>query len=359
MKKFSDSGLNGISHLALSELHTCQSYYQRLFFASIELSELSQTLPMRSWAAGFNYQAKIHLRKFWLAQNTENFDGQETIETLSLADAKENTRQLFKTIEGLITLDVMPQEKFPEVMALTLNFFFLHARRLHLILKDNTNLEIDLPRVSLMDTISTEEGIPAYRVDIESIFNLGEDSEAPIRSLETQRGKKYDSLIEKGHAYVSQKEYDLARETFLRALNFSETAEAYNLIGWCYSLEGQLEKAKKFCLKAIKTDPAYGAPYNDLGSYLLSQGEVRESLKWFELAKNSRNYQNREYPYINSGRAHMMLRDYKKALKEFGMALTLAPFNEELHTTVQRLKETISKSELYALEEDDQGPSLF
>lgn len=355
MKKFSESGLNGITHLALSELHTCHSYFQRLFFSVLEMSELAQTIPMRSWAAGFNYQAKIHLRKFWLGQDPEDMDGQEAIETLSLSEAKDNTRLFFKTLEGIIALEITPQEKFPEAMALTLNFLFLHARRLHLLVKENTNLEIDLPRVSLMDTISTEDGIPAYRVDSAAIFDLGSDGEAPIRSLETQRGKKYDSLIEKGHQYVMEKDFDMARESFLRALNFSETAEAYNLIGWCYSLEGQLERAKKFCLKAIKTDPAYGAPYNDLGSYLLTQGEIKESLKWFDLAKNSRNYQNREYPYINSGRAHMMLRDYKAALKEFGMALTLAPFNEELHTTVQRLKETISKSELYAIEEEDKA----
>ncbi|MCR9205537.1 MAG: hypothetical protein NXH75_13220, partial [Halobacteriovoraceae bacterium] len=167
MKKFSESGLTGISHLALSELHTCHSYFQRLFFSALELSELSQTIPMRSWAAGFNFQAKIHLRKFWLGQNAESMDGQEAIETLSLSEAKDNTRLLFKTLEGLISLDVTPAEKFPESMALTLNFLFLHARRLHLLIKENTNLEIDLPRVSLMDTISTKEGVPAYRVDSE------------------------------------------------------------------------------------------------------------------------------------------------------------------------------------------------
>ena len=367
MTKFLDTSASGIAHLSLSELHICQSYFQRLFYSALELSDVAQTIPMRSWAVGFNYQSQIHLKKFWLSQDPESIEGSETIQTLSVLEVRDNTKILFKTLEGVILLGLLPPEKFPEVMALTLNFLFLHARRLHLILKENTNLEIDLPRVSLMDTLSTQEGIPAYRIDTESIFDLSEDNDAPIRSLETQRIKKYDALIEKGHLLVSDKDYTLARESFLRALNFSETGEAYNLVGWTYSMEGEVEKAKQFCLKAIKTDPAYGASYNDLGSYLLSQGEIKESLKWFELAKNSRNYQNREYPYINAGRAHMMLREYQKALKEFAMALTLAPFNEELHETVTRLKETISKSEFKSdsfdipslKNNDDLAPSIF
>lgn len=349
----------GLTHLALSELHTCQSYFQRLFYALLELSDVSGTTPVRSWASSFNHQLRLHIKRHFL-NNDFITEEDQAIETLSLFEAKDKARLYFKTLEGILELNLIEEERFPEVMSLTLNLLFLHARRLHIVINEQTNntLTIDLPRVCLMDTLATDEGVPAYRVDSETIFNLKEDREAPIRSLTGQREKKYNDLIEKGHAWVSKKENDLARESFLRALNFQETAEAYNLIGWTYSLEGQYEKAKKFCLKAIQTDPAYGAPYNDLGSYLLAEGEVNESLKWFELAKNSRNYQNREYPYINAGRAYMGKREFKKALKEFSMALTLAPFNEELHETVQRLKETLSKSELYTYEEET-PPSLF
>ncbi|MCF8060761.1 MAG: hypothetical protein K9K67_15770 [Bacteriovoracaceae bacterium] len=347
----------GLTHLALSELHTCQSYYQRLFYGLLELSDVTNTTPIRSWAASFNHQAKLHIRRHWLNQDFDQIDS-SPIETVSLFEVKDNTRSFFKTLENIITLGLMNDETYPDTMTLTLNFLFLHAKRLHLLTTELTNLEIDLPRVILMDTISTEEVIPAYRVDSKAIFQLKEDKQAPIRSIESQRDKKYEELIQKGHLWISKKEYDLARESFMRALNFQETAEAYNLIGWSYSLECELEKAKKFCLKAIQTDPAYGAPYNDLGSYLLAEGEVNESLKWFELAKNSRNYQNREYPYINAGRAYMGKREFTKALQEFSMALTIAPFNEELHHTVQRLKETLAKSDLY-VHEDEVPPSLF
>ncbi|MAF79162.1 MAG: hypothetical protein CME60_13455 [Halobacteriovoraceae bacterium] len=351
------TGHQGIIHLTLSELHTCQNYYQRLFFALIESNEILGTTAVRSWATTFNYQAMLFIKKHWLNYEGE-LEGQDVVETLTLTEVKEQTKFLFSTLEGMITLDLVPFQDFSEKVALTLNFLYLHARRLHLVIKEATPFTIELPRVSLMDTIHTDEGIPAFRVNPDHIFNLEEDAHAPVRSLHGQRSKKYDELIHKGHSWVAQKEYDLGRDSFFKALNFKETAEAYNLIGWTYSLENQFETAKNFCLKAIKIDPAYGAPYNDLGSYLLSEGQVQESLKWFELAKNSRNYQNREYPYINSGRAYMNLRNYKAALEEFSMALTLVPQNEELHQTVQRLKETLNKGNLFATNKEA-PPPLF
>jgi Tfp pilus assembly protein PilF len=345
----------GIIHLTLSELHTCQNYYQRLFYSILEQSDLACVTSIRSWASTFNYQAMLFLKKEWL-NDTEDWEGQDIVDTVALTEAKEYTRQIFSTLEGIISLGLVPHDQFSQKMAITLNFLYLHARRLHLTIKELTNFNIELPRVTLMDTFQTDEGIPAFRVAPEHIFDLEEDAHAPIRSLQGQRSKKYDELIQKGHAWIAKKEYDLGRESFFKALNYKETAEAYNLIGWTYSLEKQFETAKNFCLKAIKIDPAYGASYNDLGSYLLSEGQVQESLKWFELAKNSRNYQNREYPYINSGRAFMNLRNFKAALEEFSMALTLVPQNEELHQTVQRLKETLNKGNLFAMDKNREVP---
>ena len=105
----------------------------------------------------------------------------------------------------------------------------------------------------------------------------------------------------------------------------------------------------------LKGDPKGSrlrTPYNDLGTYLLTQGEIEESLKWFSLAKKAINYQNREYPYINSGRAWMAKKNFEKALDEFSKALTLAPFHEELHQTVEKLKRTLHR----AHEKNSPGP---
>ncbi len=192
--------------------------------------------------------------------------------------------------------------------------------------------------------ISEDSIIPLFFLSKENLIRFEGEGLGSIGSLEWQRDKKYDQLLHLGHEAVFDKDYDRALDQFSKALNYKETAEILTLVGWVYSLLGKLDKAKSYCLKAIQSDADYGPPYNDLGTYLLSEGQTDESLKWFEMAKKAINYQNREYPYINSGRAHMNMKNLPKALEEFSKALTLAPYHEELHTTVERLKKSIHKS---------------
>jgi Tfp pilus assembly protein PilF len=137
---------------------------------------------------------------------------------------------------------------------------------------------------------------------------------------------------------MSEKNFKRAEESFYKARNYCETAEVLTLLAWTYSLQGENEKAKSYCLKAIQKDDNYGPAYNDYGNYLLLEGKTEEALRFFTLAKHATNYQNREYPYINSGRALVGLKKYNEALKEFSDALTIAPYHEELHQTVMKLK---------------------
>jgi Tfp pilus assembly protein PilF len=166
-----------------------------------------------------------------------------------------------------------------------------------------------------------------------------------VHSLEFKRHQKHQDKIREGHQHIVDQDYSKALKCFLSAFQFAETAEVLTLIGWTYSFMGKNEQAKNYCLQAIRKDSDYGPPYNDLGSYLLSEGQVEESLKWFELAKKAPNYQSREFPYINAGRAHMYKKNYHQALEEFNKALELAPFQDELRQTTERLKKAIAKAE--------------
>src|SRR5205085_12203391 len=103
--------------------------------------------------------------------------------------------------------------------------------------------------------------------------------------------------------FIAQKNFEEAKNQFFKARNYKDCAEVLTLIGWTYSLLENLREAKSYCMKAIQKDTQYGPAYNDFGNYILNEGQVRESLRWFELAKRAHNYQNREYPYINAGRA--------------------------------------------------------
>jgi Tfp pilus assembly protein PilF len=203
-----------------------------------------------------------------------------------------------------------------------------------------------LPALPDLDESLTNEDlnwVAHFFLSIDDVQQACENGLDQLEVVEQQRFKRYEDMVKEGHEAVFNKDHNRALECFTKAFNYRDTSEVLTLLGWAHSLLGQLDKAKSYCLKAIQKDPDYGPPYNDLGSYLLAEGQIEESLKWFDLAKRSLNYQNREYPYINSGRAYMTKKDLNRALDEFSKALTLAPFHEDLHKTVEKLKKSLLK----------------
>ncbi len=108
-------------------------------------------------------------------------------------------------------------------------------------------------------------------------------------------------------------EYEEAIELYTHSIEAFPTAEAYTFRGWAYSFQGNFEQAIKECLLAIKTDPSFGNPYNDIGAYLIEQGRWQESIPWLEKATAATRYDAYCYPYFNLGRVYERLRDWKKA----------------------------------------------
>jgi Tfp pilus assembly protein PilF len=233
-----------------------------------------------------------------------------------------------------------------------INLLYRNCYEIHNYLIESTNLEVQLPRTGLTEeefipSISSEEStIPLFYLDEKNVRELAQVEsviKSPIAFLDIKREEKYDHYIHRGHFYIAQKNYTEAKASFYKARNYKESAEVLTLIGWTYSLLDDMTQAKAYCMKAIQKDTQYGPAYNDFGNYILNEGQVRESLRWFELAKRAHNYQNREYPYINAGRAYVLLKQYEDGLKEFSLALTLAPHHEELHETVAKLKNNLDR----------------
>src|SRR5207344_753987 len=161
-------------------------------------------------------------------------------------------------------------------------------------------------------------GLPLFYLEQEVLL---ESRFKPILSLDEQRKYKYEEFLAKGLEAISFKNYLKAVEFLTKALNYKETAQILSLLGWLYSLLNKDELAKEFCRNAIKLDPEFGPPYNDLGLIMMEEGDLKGSLKLFSLAKTAPKYQNREFPYINSGRIYMFLKKYEMALEELRMAL--------------------------------------
>ena len=345
--------MESINSLLLAEFYTAIGYLDRLLFAFTEL-EKNHLTP----------RGKIQIQK--LCQETANFFNKNFVEMNF-----ENNNYIFETskyknhikffhnfIESLIKLPLVSEKSDQNVIEY-INLLYRNAFEIHNFIIASSSLEIQLPRTGLTEIENipmikgankenSEETLsaPLFYLNEKNIRELSHVEsvlKSPIAFLDIKREEKYDHFIHRGHYYIAQKNYQEARAHFYKARNYKDSAEVLTLIAWSYSLLDNITEAKAYCMKAIQKDTQYGPAYNDFGNYILNEGQVRESLRWFELAKRAHNYQNREYPYINAGRAYVLLKQYEEGLNEFSLALTLAPHHQELHETVAKLRNNLDR----------------
>jgi Tfp pilus assembly protein PilF len=145
-------------------------------------------------------------------------------------------------------------------------------------------------------------------------------------------------------AYERQRSGDLEESARLYKISIEihPTAEAHTYLGWTYSFLGRYDEAIEQCKIAIRIDPEFGNPYNDIGSYLIHKGHVDQAIPWLELAKKAPRYEPRHFPYLNLYRAYMKMGLLDKAQRELQQALFIqqtievqsGTFDEETSGTV-------------------------
>lgn len=326
--------MDSINSLLLSEFFTATGYLDRLIFALTELEShhLSPTgkILIQKACFGFYDFYKNNLSDFSFDLNSYEFQ---------LSTFKKQIKAFHQTAEHIIKLPLTSANK-NKFAILYINEVYKSAHYFHNFCLAQTHFDIQYPRNGMIQETSVKE--EADNIHSTPLFYLAEkdflEENIHIDFLDFKREEKYDHFIRRGHAFMTEKNFKRAEESFYKARNFKETAEVLTLLAWTHSLQGENEKAKSYCLKAIQKDDNYGPAYNDYGNYLLLEGKTEEALRFFNMAKKATNYQNREYPYINCGRAFVSQQKYNEALKEFSDALTLAPYHEELHQTVMKLK---------------------
>lgn len=396
---------NNLQELLQSELHNALSYGDRVLHAVSELSDLHTTTRVRKSSEKLGKEILAHAQKTLLNIGPENFRwgvfSPKSVRNLLriIGDIYAQSAKLYPSAAG----------PFIDSSVTFINIIYQHIRTIHTIAQESEFLDIQLPRIGLAQESHLHSGpkvkktlplinnhlrliakdgevdrlhssappsassvapaenstgpsavaneseemkdIPQYHIDLKRVLSLKNMTDHTLHGIQEKREQRYQVHLREGHEHAFHKRYPLALEHFQLALNYVETAEIATLLGWTYGLLGKDEKAKNYCLKAITLDPDYGPPYNDMGSLLLHEGKLTEALKWFELAKRSAKYQNREYPFINAGRGHMMLKNYPQALEEFSSALAIAPHNQELHQTVERLKKSLLKGQAQSAKE--------
>jgi Tfp pilus assembly protein PilF len=143
--------------------------------------------------------------------------------------------------------------------------------------------------------------------------------------------------------YDSQMAGDLesAIELYRRSIETFPTAEAHTFLGWTYSFQGKLDEAIEECKKAIRIDPDFGNPYNDIGAYLIEKSRYREAIPYLLDAARAKNYDNHHYAHYNLARAYIALEQFNRAMEEFENALRLSPQYEMAREALGILKQRI------------------
>ena len=118
-----------------------------------------------------------------------------------------------------------------------------------------------------------------------------------------------------------------AVDCFNQSLLSFPTAEGYTYRGWAVSFLGMLEQAVEDCRRAIRVDPEFGNPYNDIGVYMMQLGLLDEAIPWLEQAKRAKRYEPKHFPYLNLGHVYRAKGDQGRALEEYMKALEFDPDN--------------------------------
>jgi Tfp pilus assembly protein PilF len=114
-----------------------------------------------------------------------------------------------------------------------------------------------------------------------------------------------------------------AIQLFEKSLAIMPTAEAYTYLGWTYGQMGNYERAIEEAQKAIRIDPDYGNPYNDIGVYLIEQGKEDEAIPYLEKAMRAGRYCCQQFPHFNLARIFLKNKMYEKARQEFKKSLEI------------------------------------
>jgi Tfp pilus assembly protein PilF len=140
-------------------------------------------------------------------------------------------------------------------------------------------------------------------------------------------------------AYEAQMKGDLesAIAGYRKSIECLPTAEAHTFLGWTYSFKGDLEAAIRECCTAIRIDPDFGNPYNDIGSYLIKLGRHQDAIAWLQKAMVASRYEPRHYPHVNLARVYAKQGKVHEAIAELRQALDIEPDYRPARAELHRL----------------------
>lgn len=133
-------------------------------------------------------------------------------------------------------------------------------------------------------------------------------------------------------------ELEEAIRLYTRSIEILPTAEAHTFRGWAMSYQGRLDEAIAECHRAIEVDPEFGNPYNDIGAYLMQQGDYFGAIPWLKRALKAKRYECYFYPHFNLARIYERQRDLRRAMNHYKAAYDLNHSYAEALKSYRRLQ---------------------
>ena len=361
-----------IQNILISELDQAKNYFNRVFHLTRQSSFLSNNREIHETFISLRIKLETSIRTHFTSQSFRKI---EDVNNSSICHIHLTINRLVDFLESLILISPIRNKKFIFEVSEYINLIYLHLKKVTDILYHSKASHLRPPKTGILKAMPNEdiqfkkerddkknkfshltliEGdkealkeeeeirdlLPLYQLDISELSEQTK-SKRVILGIKQKREERHDHFFKEGYNFVFEQKYPEAFKSFEKAIKYKETAESFRAIAWLNSILNKNELAKGQFLKAISIDPNYGPPYNDLGGVLLNEGKIGEAIKWFKLAKNTSKYENREFSYINLGKAYVMLKKYDCAIREFEEALVLSPDNQDLKETIQKLNQKL------------------
>jgi tetratricopeptide (TPR) repeat protein len=139
------------------------------------------------------------------------------------------------------------------------------------------------------------------------------------------RGERAVELFHEAYHEQMRGDLEAAIRLYRASIAVSPTAEAHTFLGWTLSFQGKLREAIAECEKAIRVDPEFGNPWNDIGVYLIDLGETEKAIPYFRKAIRARRYESYCFPHFNLGRVYEMQGLWSRALASYEASLRENP----------------------------------
>jgi type IV pilus assembly protein PilF len=133
-----------------------------------------------------------------------------------------------------------------------------------------------------------------------------------------------EALLGLGVGYIRNREYGRAKENLTKALALDpDSAQAHNLFGLLFQLEGEADLADDYFRRAIRLDPKFSMARNNYGAFLFEQGRYLEAINQLQICAEDRLYGARSQVFENLGVSYQRLGRTVEAEAAFVKSLQL------------------------------------